>query len=726
MITAVFSGSVYARATGLWQYDYGQILRIQGLSLQKAVKIDFSLSETGSESVSRVGITKDSITDVPIPDSMLENGDTTMDYDIYAFVYIEDETSGKTTHRITMPVTSRPKPEAFDTPEDAQLFKDAIAAVNESAGRAETAEKLAEEKAGAANDAMEQAQRLADQVNMNADAVNQDVIRSKEYLEQATKSAAEALQSEQAAKYSETAAQEAQAGAEAAEMQAELHALDAAASASGAELAKTQAQESAQQASEDREAVQNLSNGFSATCEKAIRDIHTAGEEQINAVSKAGDDQVVAVQAAAEEIIEDRGKIQQNESDIRNLKEYVTDVHPAIAWREIAAAVRTELAPDMFTIGDEFTNVWADTAANKTYDNPLRVNHFENVELEDGSTIPGMWLQTHYAHAFGVQFSHQQAFYVSEEGMEAGTYCVLFDYNWGNNGYVNKGDYWNFTLTKDVPTGGKLAGFYAAPDQAPANWKVYVYDSDARTILETVTVSSGQSGTLLGTMTAYGDDALNGLQQAAYGNNRWATSALRQYLNSDQPKGLWWTPQNKWDIAPDQLSAKDGYLCGLDSELLEVLRPVKITTYCNTVTQEGKAQVQDITYDKVILPSLEQMYVNPQIAGEGEVHAYYRQLNGTETKYQQYQTYEELKTYAVENHTSAQHVRLRSANRGNAYNTWNVNSSGNVNNNNASNANRFAPIVLFYRSHDQSVRTAHRNTKHKEPKSRAEARTIPT
>ena len=34
-----------------------------------------------------------------------------------------------------------------------------------------------------------------------------------------------------------------------------------------------------------------------------------------------------------------------------------------------------------------------------------------------------------------------------------------------------------------------------------------------------------------------------------------------------------------------------------------------------------------------------------------------------------------------------------SANRGNAYNTWYVNTSGNVNNNNANNANRFSPIV---------------------------------
>ena len=44
---------------------------------------------------------------------------------------------------------------------------------------------------------------------------------------------------------------------------------------------------------------------------------------------------------------------------------------------------------------------------------------------------------------------------------------------------------------------------------------------------------------------------------------------------------------------------------------------------------------------------------------------------------------------------SAQNVRLRSANRGNAYNTWNVNPSGNVNNNNAIWANACAPLVVI-------------------------------
>lgn len=40
-------------------------------------------------------------------------------------------------------------------------------------------------------------------------------------------------------------------------------------------------------------------------------------------------------------------------------------------------------------------------------------------------------------------------------------------------------------------------------------------------------------------------------------------------------------------------------------------------------------------------------------------------------------------------------MRLRSANRGNAYNTWYVNTSGNVNNNNAYWANAVAPIVII-------------------------------
>lgn len=384
--------------------------------------------------------------------------------------------------------------------------------------------------------------------------------------------------------------------------------------------------------------------------------------------------------------------------DFANLKEYVKGSNFPETWEQVVLAIKSKLHREMYTVGDKFSNIWKDTNnSNKEYDNPLRINHFEDgLELEDGTTVNGMWLQTVYAHLKGVQFSRQQAFYVSSDGMVAGTYCIGFDYTWGNNGYVSKGDYWNFTLTKDVPAGAKLAGFYGAPDQPQTNWKVYVYSTDGKTVLETVsTVNKGQEGTLLGVMTAYGDENLNGIQQMAYGDNRYATSAIRQYLNSDKPKGEWWTAQTKWDIAPDQLSQIDGYLCGMDPELLAVLQPVKVVTYCNTVTATGQKQVKDITYDKVTLISLEQMYIDSKIAGEGEAHEYYKELNGTATKFQQWQTYEILKTFAVENPTSPQSIRLRSTNRDAAFSTWLVKSNGNVYNSNANTTNRSAPLMFI-------------------------------
>lgn len=384
-------------------------------------------------------------------------------------------------------------------------------------------------------------------------------------------------------------------------------------------------------------------------------------------------------------------KIDELKGDIANLRKYVSDVHKATTWAEVAKAVSTGLADDMFAIGDELSNNWKDTVANVDYENPLRVNHFSEEELEDGAVIPGMWLQTHYAQLKEVQFSHQRAFLACPDGLPAGTYYFTIESAWGTN--VAAGDIVCFTTTIDVPAGGRVSGCYIAPDQVKGDWRVYTHSADGKTVLETITPTFEASGTNLGTQKINSRNGnLNSTQEMAYGWNRWKTSALRQYLNSDKPKGDWWTAQDEWDIAPDQLSQIDGYLCGMDPELLAVIQPVKTVTYANTVNDGGAT---DITYDKVIVPSLEQMYINPQASGEGEAHEYYKELNGTETKYAQYGTYEELKTYAVENHTSSQHVRLRSAIRGRACSAWYVNSSGYVDNYFTSIALRSAPLVFI-------------------------------
>lgn len=127
----------YARVAGLWQYDYGQVLRIQGLSLPPAIEIHFSLQETGGEAITRIGVTSDGVTDVVIPDFILEGAGAIEDYFAYAFIYPSDENSGQTEHRIEIGVKSRPKPEGYKGSGD-DTMGSIMKAVNEiAAGKAD-------------------------------------------------------------------------------------------------------------------------------------------------------------------------------------------------------------------------------------------------------------------------------------------------------------------------------------------------------------------------------------------------------------------------------------------------------------------------------------------------------------------------------------------------------------------------------------------------------------
>ena len=308
-----------------------------------------------------------------------------------------------------------------------------------------------------------------------------------------------------------------------------------------------------------------------------------------------------------------------------------------------------------------------------------------------------MTIQAHYAHPFGVQFSHQRAFLACPSGLAAGTYYFTIESAWGDN--IKANETVCFTTTQAVPTGGCVAGCYGAQNTPKANWKVYTYDADRKTILDNALAVSGvANGTSLGIMklnTRSGN--LNSAQEMAYGWNRWKTSALRQYLNSSATKGNWWTPQDQWDIAPEQLSTKDGFLCGMPEELLAAIKPTRIVTYPNTVQDDTTGSAPDVTYDKVFIPSLEQIYVNPQIQGEGDAWEYWKRVAGSTTSLSQFVTYPQMITYAVENITSAQNIRLRSAYRGNAHSTWNVNQIGSISygGHDSSSAFRFSPVCVI-------------------------------
>lgn len=353
MITAIIdAGQHYCQAVSdLWQWDYGQTLRIQGVKLPAAVEVQFSTTERIGETVTRIGVTQEGVTEVPIPDTLLEGSGTTQDYTIYAFVYIENGDSGKTEYRVSMKVRARPKPEAHATPEEGELFRQAIVAVAESADRAESARKSAE----TASDQAEDAKNAAEAAVGSAEASADEAKTSKENAETAAK-VAEAFKTEAETARSEAvraatgstgakdSAEKSRAAAEKAKQDAEAAKAAADADKEAAEAAQAKA-EAAQKAAENAETeakkAQTATETAKRETETAKNDavqakeaaerakIGTAADREVTeAASKAA--QVSAVSAeksaeraetAKEEIQESADQIQKNAIEIDSLKE---------------------------------------------------------------------------------------------------------------------------------------------------------------------------------------------------------------------------------------------------------------------------------------------------------------------------------------------------------------------------------------------------------------------
>lgn len=149
IIDIELTGRSTRRDQKLWQYDYGQVLRIAGKEFPKVTEVQFSLKQSGGHTLDRIGTSNNGLLTVQIPNELLQNKGATSDYTIYAFVYLSGDGYGNTKYMIQLPVESRPEPAdpSEDPSIDPSIFKDAVNAVNASADRAETAEKSAKESA---------------------------------------------------------------------------------------------------------------------------------------------------------------------------------------------------------------------------------------------------------------------------------------------------------------------------------------------------------------------------------------------------------------------------------------------------------------------------------------------------------------------------------------------------------------------------------------------------
>lgn len=303
---ASFSEANTATVKGIWQYDFGQILRIEGLGLPDAVEVHFSLQKTGGEAKRRIGVTKDGVTDVRIPDFILEE-ESSVKYEAYAFIYVSDRIHGNTTKKIIMEIEARPKPEAFNKPCEAEIFQDTIEAVRESMAGAEAAAELAEAWAHGHEDhpenAEDNAKHYSDLASASKEAtenLKSEVENMKSSVDQSKSNVAENLKAAESAK---KAAQESATNASTSEKNAKASETASATSAKNASTSEANAKKSADGAATSKAAVDQTVQEFNQTATNALNDVNTAGKAQKDAVTKAGTDALTAISAAKTESV---------------------------------------------------------------------------------------------------------------------------------------------------------------------------------------------------------------------------------------------------------------------------------------------------------------------------------------------------------------------------------------------------------------------------------------
>ena len=365
IVTVVLKKDDISYADEAYQWNYGQILRIQGGNLPKVVEVHFSLEETSGTSVTRIGTTVDGVTEVPIPDSHLENNNCSKDYTIYAYIYLEDGTAGRTEYEIAIPVKARTKPEVPGTPEEPELFRETVKAVNDAADRAEQAEQNAKASEVEASKYATSASESADTAKKTKEDALRKVVEKKKEAIEAVQEQEEAsvgkiinhtdneiqwIQNQTAGSKRELEQTIANAGSSKEELDESIQtasdtktALDKSVELAG--TAKTEMDTSTQKASEAKTALDGSTNTaaemqetLGATVKQAgaldtslgekietgtqlKTDLTASGEKAVQDIQNAGSEQLDKMQAVAEEFTADQEQITTNKEDIGSLKE---------------------------------------------------------------------------------------------------------------------------------------------------------------------------------------------------------------------------------------------------------------------------------------------------------------------------------------------------------------------------------------------------------------------
>lgn len=316
----------------------------------------------------------------------------------------------------------------------------------------------------------------------------------------------------------------------------------------------------------------------------------------------------------------------------------IAGLFPAGQWESIQANVRAGLAPTLYPVGTELTTPYSNNGFTGEFVWVVLDNN-RTATMEDGTTRPGLWLGAKYGTHETLQYDAAEGTPATEETAQSGVYYC--------------------GVTGSGPTGTYTLLELSAGDAIPY--------SSYTSVLKSPIQNAG----------IFKD-----------GYNRYRDCAMRQWLNSAEAAGDWWTATHAGDNAPAEASTIDGFMAGFDEDFLAVIQPAKVQAIADSSTSGGAGGAVDVLYDRFWLQSLEEVYGAPQTAGpEGPYFPYWKNVtgmnspsNGTISSTNDARKIPKLGT------TTAALIRIRTVSKWTCYNQWQVNKEGYISNNTARNS----------------------------------------
>lgn len=268
----------------------------------------------------------------------------------------------------------------------------------------------------------------------------------------------------------------------------------------------------------------------------------------------------------------------------------------------LQALLRAGLIHKAVSVGDQFSAAYNGTAQN------WDVQGIDEDEPVDPARSHVLSVQARKILTTCVFDPPQYLYAVTEEawpdGLPAGTYHIVLDHGAFNGGVAEDGSY-QFTTAETVPVGGGIRHTYIGSAQSGASGYAKgnvlagtfrTYAADGTTVIESgLATAEGGGGVSLGAATACdpqyrSGSCVNYTQRQMYGSNRWSTSFIRQWLNSDE-EVMAFVPATIWSRPPG--SAYEGFLHKLDPELRAVLGKVRKRYALSVTDGYGYEDVED-------------------------------------------------------------------------------------------------------------------------------------